>query len=87
MKAPTPRRLFRYVTNCLRLRRYLTEPGDARPQPQIPPRALLWAILISRLLREPSFHAVEQLVRSPVRRALCVSTNFGDDTLGYFTER
>ncbi|MFH1266257.1 MAG: transposase [Planctomycetota bacterium] len=30
---------------------------------------------------------MEQLVRSPVRRALCVSTNFGDDALGYFTER
>ena len=63
MKTPTPRRLFLYVTNCLRLRSYLTEPGDARPQPQIPPRALWWAILISRLLREPSFHAVEQLAR------------------------
>jgi hypothetical protein len=87
VKAPTPRRLFLYVTNCLRLRSYLTEPGDARPQPQIPPRALLWAILISRLLREPSFHAVEQLVRSPVCRALCVFTTFGDDALGYFTER
>ena len=29
----------------------------------------------------------KQLVRSPVRRALCVSSNFGDDALGYFTER
>jgi hypothetical protein len=47
----------------------------------------LWAILISRLLREPSFHAVEQLVRSPACRALCVSTHFGDDALGYFMER
>ena len=87
MTAPTPRRLFRYVTNCLRLRSYLVHPGDGRPQPQIPARVLLWAILIGRLLREPSFHAVEQLVRSSVCRALCVSTSFGDDALGYFTER
>jgi hypothetical protein len=48
---------------------------------------LLWALLISRLLREPSFHGVEQLVRSSVCRALCVFTAFGDDALGYFTER
>lgn len=87
MKAPTPRRLFRYVTGPLRLRRYLKAPGDARPQPQIPARVLLWALLISRLLREPSFHAVEQLVRSCVCWALCVSTSFGDDALAYFTER
>ena len=87
MKGPTPRRLFRYVADCLRLRWYLASPGDGRPQPQIPARALLWALLISRLLREPSFHAVEQLVRSSVCRALCVSTSFGDDALSYFTER
>ena len=87
MKSPTPRRLFRYVTGCLGLRSYLVHPGDGRPQPQIPARVRLWALLISRLLREPSFHAVEQLVRSSVCRALCVSTAFGDDALGYFTER
>lgn len=87
MKAPTPRRLFRYVTERLGLRPYLEAPGDARPQPQIPARALLWALLISRLLRESSFHAVEQLVRSSVCRALCVCTSFGDDALGYFVER
>jgi len=87
VKAPTPRRLFRYVAGCLRLQPYMARPGDGRPQPQIPARALLWALLISRLLREPSFHAVEQLVRSSACRALCVSTSFGDDALGYFTER
>jgi len=87
VKTPTPRRLFRYVTGCLRLRPYLVNPGDGRPQPQIPARVLLWAMLISRLLREPSFHAVEQLVRSSACRALCLSTCFGDDALSYFTER
>jgi hypothetical protein len=87
VKAPTPRRLLRYVTGCLGLRPYLVHPGDGRPQPQIPARVLLWALLIGRLLREPSFHAVEQLVRSSVCRALGLSTAFGDDALGYFTKR
>lgn len=70
MKGPTPRRLFRYVTGPLGLRCYLQAPGDGRPRPQIPARVLLWALLISRLLREPSFHAVEQLVRSSGCRSL-----------------
>jgi hypothetical protein len=68
------------------MKRYLRQPGDGRPQPRIPARALLWSLLIVRLLREISFHAVEQLVHSGCR-ALCVSRAFGDDALGYFTER
>ena len=68
MKTPTPRRLLRYVTRCLRLGRYLADPGDGRPQPQIPARVLLWALVLGRLLREPSFHGVEQLVRSSACR-------------------
>jgi hypothetical protein len=87
VKAPTPRRLFRYVGEVLRLRRYLEEPGDGRPQPQISAKTLVWAILISRLLREPSFHGVEQLIRGGGCRALGVSQCFGDDALSYFTER
>src|SRR6266404_6120735 len=38
-------------------------------------------------LREHAYHAVESLVRSSARRALGVSRSFGDDALGYFTER
>ena len=87
MKTLTPRRLLRYVTRCLRLGRYLADPGDGRPQPQIPARVLLWALVLGRLLREPSFHGVEQLVRSSACRALGVYQSFGDDTLSYFTER
>jgi hypothetical protein len=87
VKVLTPRRLFRYVSRRLRLRHYLHAPGDGRPQPQIPARVLVWALLISRLLREPSFHAVEPLVRSSACRALCVPAGFGDDALSYFTER
>ena len=87
MKTPTPRRLLRYVTRGLRLGRYLADPGDGRPQPQIPARVLLWALVLGRLLREPSFHGVEQLVRSSACRALGVYQSFGDDALSYFTER
>jgi hypothetical protein len=56
-------------------------------QPRIRAAILLWALLAGRLLRCLSFAAVEGLVRSSARRALPVSRRFGDDTLGYFTER
>lgn len=44
-------------------------------------------MLLGQLLRRFSFHGLEALVHSRVRRNLAVSTAFGDDTLGYFTER
>lgn len=87
MKAPSPRGLLRYVSHCLGLDGYLSRPGDGRPQARIPARALLWSMLVARVLRETSFLAVEQLVHSSVCRALCVAQAFGDDALGYFTER
>jgi hypothetical protein len=87
MNCSTPRHLLHFVTRRLRLRRYLKNPGDGRPQPQIPAQALLWALLIGQILRQSSFHAVEALVRSSARRALAIPAPFSDDTLGYFTER
>jgi hypothetical protein len=54
---------------------------------RFPPRRLLWTILLGQLLRESSFHALESLVGSTRRRNLGVSRKFGDDALGYFTER
>lgn len=87
MKGPTPRRLWIYVTRCLGLRAYFRSPGDGRPQPQIPAKALLWSLLIGQVLRACSFLAVERLVRSAARRALTVSRSFSDDALDYFTER
>lgn len=71
----------------MRLRRFLSRPGDGRPRPQIPASNLLWALLIGTILREGSFHGVEALVRSPARRRLGVGRCFGDDALAYFTER
>jgi hypothetical protein len=87
MRGPTPRHLLHYVTRRLRLGRYLRDPGDGRPQPQIPAQALLWALLIGQILRQSSFHALEALVRSGARRGLAIPTPFSDDALGYFTER
>jgi hypothetical protein len=75
------------MTRRLRLRRYLRQPGDGRQQPTLPAATLLWALLISLLLRCYSFHGVEALVRSRGRRALQIPRMFGDDALGYFTAR
>ena len=87
MKGPTPRRLKKYVAKCLGLKSYLQCPGDGRPQGRIPAAGLLWALLMGVLLRRAAFAGIEALVRSPARRALAVSQSFGDDALGYFTER
>lgn len=87
VKAPTPRRLKKYVTQRLGLERYLQHPGDGRPQPQIPARDLLWSLLLAQLLRESSFLGVESLVHSAAKRGMGVHCSFGDDALGYFTER
>lgn len=87
MRGPTPRKLLEFVRARLRLGRYLVSPGDGRARPQIPAWALLWAILIAQLVREVSFHGVEALVRSRGRRTLGLPRGFGDDALGYFTER
>jgi len=87
VKGPTPRRLKKYVAQCLRLKSYLRFPGDGRAQGRIPSAALLWALLMGVLLRRAAFAGIEALVCSPARRALQVSQSFGDDALGYFTER
>jgi hypothetical protein len=87
VKGPTPRRLKKYVAKCLRLKSYLRFPGDGRAEGRIPAAALLWALLVGALLRRAAFAAIEALVRSRARRALDVSQSFGDDALGYFTER
>jgi hypothetical protein len=65
----------------------LEQPGDGRARPQIAARHLLWALFFGHLLRENSYHGVEWLVRSKARGAMQVGQAFGDDALGYFTER
>jgi hypothetical protein len=56
-------------------------------RPQIPASVLLRALVVTRLLRQGSFLAVEALVQSRARRALGVRMSFRDDALAYFTER
>jgi len=87
VKEPSPRRLKKYAAKCLRLKSYLRSPGDGRTQGRIPAAALVWALLMGALLRRVAFAALEALVGSRARRALDVSQRFGDDALGYFTER
>jgi hypothetical protein len=71
----------------LRLQSYLRFPGDGRPEGRIPAAALLWALSMGVWLRRPAFAGIEALVCSRARRTLEVSQSFGDDALGYFTER
>ena len=87
MKGPTPGRLKRYACRVLGLERYLLRPGDGRRRPQIAARHLVWGMLMAVVMRASSFQGVERLVRSRARRAIRVGRSFGDDTLGYFTER
>jgi len=87
VKKISPRALRRYADQCLGLKKYLRQPGDGRHQPVIAASTLLWSMLVARILREIGFHAVEQLVRSGSCASLGLQQTFGDDTLGYFTER
>ena len=87
MKRSALERFRRFVIHGVRLGGYLERPGDGRVRPQIPARDLLWSLLIGQVLREGSHHAIEALVHSSARRGLGVMRSFGDDALGYFTER
>jgi len=55
--------------------------------PQVPAAPILRSLVVARLLRQESFLAVEALVCSPARKSMGVRTQFGDDVLGYLTER
>ncbi len=87
MSGPSPRRLWKYVTQRLRLGAYFQAPGDGRQAPQIPAQAVVWGLVIGHVLREDAFAGVEALVRSRARQALGVGRRFSDDTLAYVTER
>lgn len=88
MRKPLPPGKFkRYLLERLHLRGYFQQPGDGRPQPQIPAHLLLWSFLIGTLLRRNAFHALEALAHSAARQNLKIPRKFGDDTLGYFTQR
>lgn len=86
MAALTTRRVKAFVLRRLG-RRYFDHCGDGRIRPQIAGRVLLWAHLVGHLLREQSYLAIEALARGPARRDAGLSRSFGDDALGYFSER
>lgn len=87
MTGPTPRHLKRFACRRLGLGPYFRRPGDGRRRGRIRSEILLWALIIGEVLRDGAFHAIERLVHSRARRSLGVSRRFGDDSLGYFTER
>ena len=66
---------------------YFQQPGDGRTQPQIPATDIVWAVVMSRILRITSFLRLEWLVHSAARIGLGVKAAFGDDALAYCTER
>jgi hypothetical protein len=83
---PSITRLQRYARRQLRLGDYLDDPGDGRTFPQIPASALLWGLIASRILRISAFLGIERWV-GLARRGFGLKHGFGDDALGYFTER
>lgn len=87
MKGPHAQQIQNYACHCLGLKSYFHSPGDGRPHPQIPAGDLVWAVVMGRILRVPSFLRLEWLAHSPVRAELGVRTAFGDDALAYCTER
>lgn len=87
MTLPSLRRLQQYAVQRLGLQSYFLHCGDGRQHPRKPARDLIWAIVAGHGLRQTSFHAIESLVRSPAHGGLGLRSRFGDDTLGYFTER
>lgn len=76
-----------YASKRLGLRNYFRAPGDGRISPEVPASTLVWPQVLGHLLREPSYYAVEALSRSGKARKLGIARRFGDDLLGYFTER
>jgi hypothetical protein len=83
----SPKAFRHYACKTLKLGRYWRRPGDGRRRPDIAASILLWAQILGYLLRETSFLAMEQLSKCGRGRVLGVARKFGDDALGYFTER
>jgi hypothetical protein len=69
------------------LKSYFQQPGEGRTHPHIAASDIVWAIVMSRILRVNSFLRLEWLVHSPARAGLGVKASFGDDALAYCTER
>ena len=79
--------MWKYISQHLHLAAYFRSPGEGRCRQQIPAKDLLWSIVLGTILRQGAFLAIEALVGSKARRNLGVGRAFGDDALGYFTQR
>jgi len=73
-------RLLRYAAQCLGLEKYLRQPRRWPAATRLPLRTLLWSMLIARLLREISFHAVNSWCTRAAEPYACAV--FGDDGVG-----
>lgn len=69
------------------MKAYFQQPGDGRTQPHICASDIVWAVVMSRILRVTSFLRLEWLVHSAARAGLGLKAAFGDDALAYCTER
>jgi len=87
LQGPHARQIQNYAGHCLGLKSYFQRPGDGRVRPHIPAGDLVWAVMMGRILRVPSFLRLEWLAHSPVRAELGIQSQFGDDALAYRTER
>jgi len=87
LKGPHASQIQNYACHCLGLKSFFQQPGDGRAQPHIPASDIVWAVVMSRILRVNSFLRLEGLVHSPARAGLGVKAPFGDDALAYCTER
>lgn len=87
MSRVSARSILGFARRCLRLKRYLLNPGDGRERPRIAAQTLLWAMLMGTVLRESSYHAVQWWVRSKARRRMGLRSGFSNDALAYFAER
>jgi Transposase DDE domain len=79
--------VWKFVIQHFHLSAYFRSPGDGRASHKISAKDLLWSMVLGTILRQWAFLAIESLVGSKARRNLSISRKFGDDALGYFTER
>lgn len=87
LKGPDARQIQNYASHSLGLKSFFQQPGDGRAHPLIAAADLVWAVVMGRILRVPSFLRLEWLVHSVARAGMGVKAPFGDDALAYCTER
>lgn len=79
--------IYNYARHTLALKAFLEHPGDGREHSSIPASTLAWALLLGWILRLGSAHRLEWLAACGNRKQLGLARRFGDDAIGYFTER